>query len=36
MYINPFVAGVIFTIVAELLLAVVWAIVNGNKNNKNN
>jgi hypothetical protein len=33
MYVNPFVAGVIATIMAELLLAIGIAIFNGNKKN---
>lgn len=34
MYVNPFIAGVIATIMVELLLAIGIAIFNGNKNNK--
>lgn len=36
MYIDPFVAGILCTIGVELILCVVWAIVSGKKNNKNN
>lgn len=36
MYIDPFVAGILCTIGAELLISVVWAFVSGSKNNKNN
>ena len=34
MYINPFVAGVIATIMVELVLIIGFAIFNGSKNNK--
>lgn len=34
MYINPFVAGVIATIMAELVIVIGIAIFNGSKNNK--
>lgn len=34
MYINPFVAGVIATIMVELIILIGIAIFNGNKNNK--
>lgn len=33
MYINPFVAGVIATIIVELVLAIGIAVFNGNKKN---
>lgn len=35
MYINPFLAGILCTIGAELLICVAWAFISGNKNNKN-
>ena len=34
MYINPFVAGVIATIMVELIIVIGIAIFNGTKNNK--
>ena len=34
MYINPFVAGVLTTIFAELLIGVIWGIVSTYKENK--
>ena len=34
MYINPFVAGVIATIMVELIIVIGIAIANGTKNNK--
>lgn len=34
MYINPFVAGVIATIMVELIIVIGIAIFNGSKNNK--
>lgn len=34
MYINPFVAGVIATIIVELIIVIGIAIFNGSKNNK--
>lgn len=35
MYINPFVAGVIATIMVELILVLGFALFNGNKNKHN-
>lgn len=34
MYVNPFLAGVIFTIFSEIALVIVAAIVSNNKNKK--